>query len=272
MTNGGESMKYKNPEDNLYDTKHYKNVATQPIDIKMVDKVVKEADSILTKYDYSKKALIIFGILSFIKLGFLVIFIPVLVFFCYLSFYKNVKVNYRLTEAQTISYNHAIIDLKKVSKSKAIYWIKSRSKVKESRYTAGASRVIERDACRIVSTPPFPFETNINILSVQSKNKSVSFFPDKIIIIQDGCISLASYEELKCEYNDISYALNGSVPSDAIILERTWQYANNDGSRDRRFRNNWQVPVCAFGELQITSGERLNLLLYFSNPAPFSKY
>ena len=271
-------MKYKNFEDNLYDTKYYKNVATKPIDrktldkamidVKIVDSVIKEAASIMEKSDYSKKALICIGVLCIFEYKFLIVFIPVFIFFFYFSYYKTVEVKYHLTEKQSALYKKTISDIEKVRQSSRIYWIKSISKVRESRYTAGAGTSIDSHRCVISSEPPLPFETNIKILSVQLKNESVSFFPDRIVIIKDGRIETVPYDQLKVEYSAIQY-IEEHATYDTRVLEMTWKYVNKDGSPDRRFKNNNQLPVCAYGEIHITSGKALNLVLDFSNRKPF---
>lgn len=271
-------MKYKNYQDNLYDTKYYKNIATKPIDrktldktmidVKMVDKVIKEAISIMDKSDSSKKVLIGIGILCIFKYEFLLVFIPVFIYFFYYSYYKTVEVKYRLTAKQSALYRKTISDIEKVRQSSRIYWIKSISKVREIRYTAGAGTSIDPHRCVISSEPPFPFETNIKILSVQLPNESVSFFPDRIVIIKDGRIATVAYDQLKVEYSAIQY-IEEHVTYDTKVLEMTWQYVNKDGSPDRRFKNNCQLPVCAYGELHVTAGQALNLVLDFSNRKPF---
>ncbi len=212
----------------------------------------------------------VFGVLSFFEHGFLVVFVPILLYFLYTAYYKTIEVNYHLTEKQKELYNKAVSEIRKVKQSRRVYWIKSSSKVRETRYTAGAGTSIDAHYCRILSTPPFPFTTNIKILSVQLKNDSVSFFPDRIVIIQDGCIATASYDQLKCAYSSIEYIENeNDAPSDTRVLDMTWKYVNRDGSRDRRFKNNCQLPVCAYGELWLTAGKTLNLVLNFSNRTPF---
>lgn len=40
---------------------------------------------------------------------------------------------------------------------------------------------------------------------------------------------------------------------------------NNDGSPDRRFKNNQRLPVCAYGSLKLKSKDGLNVILVFSN-------
>ncbi|MBP5199966.1 MAG: hypothetical protein J6Z82_04895 [Schwartzia sp.] len=165
-------------------------------------------------------------------------------------------------------YLRANAGIIKASKSRRIYWVKSKSKVRETRYTSGASTSVDNYDCRILPTPPFPFKTNINIASVQLEKDSVSFFPDKIVIIQDGCVAAVSYDNLKCEYEEIKF-IEDKAPSDTKILEMTWRYVNKDGSRDRRFKNNYQCPICAYGKLTLTAGKALNLVLYFSNRKPF---
>lgn len=43
------------------------------------------------------------------------------------------------------------------------------------------------------------------------------------------------------------------VPSDAEVVGHAWAKSNKDGSRDRRFRDNYQIPVVCYGSLRFTS-------------------
>lgn len=55
------------------------------------------------------------------------------------------------------------------------------------------------------------------------------------------------------------------MPKDAAILGYTWKYVNKNGSRDRRYSNNYQLPVCQYGKIIITSPQGLNVELQCSN-------
>jgi hypothetical protein len=57
------------------------------------------------------------------------------------------------------------------------------------------------------------------------------------------------------------------VPSDAEVVGQTWKKANKDGSPDRRFANNYQIPIVKYAELAFTTGGGLNERYMVSNYA-----
>ncbi len=57
------------------------------------------------------------------------------------------------------------------------------------------------------------------------------------------------------------------VPSDSQIVGRTWDKCNKDGSPDRRFRDNYQIPVVNYGTLLFGSRDGLDVRYICSNPA-----
>lgn len=56
-----------------------------------------------------------------------------------------------------------------------------------------------------------------------------------------------------------------SSSNDSKFLYNTWQYVNNDGTQDRRFYNNIQIPVYEYEEIFLTSKAGLNLHLMVSS-------
>ncbi|TDE35441.1 hypothetical protein E1B25_17530 [Antarcticimicrobium sediminis] len=40
-----------------------------------------------------------------------------------------------------------------------------------------------------------------------------------------------------------------AAPSDATMVGQTWKYVNKNGSPDRRFKDNRQLPICLFQEM-----------------------
>ena len=59
-------------------------------------------------------------------------------------------------------------------------------------------------------------------------------------------------------YDTVGFHENESVPSDSRVVGHTWLKANKDGSPDRRFADNYQIPIAECGRLRITSGTGLN--------------
>jgi len=56
-----------------------------------------------------------------------------------------------------------------------------------------------------------------------------------------------------------------AVPSDTEIVGHVWAKANKDGSRDRRFNGNHQIPLANYGTLLLTSPDGLDVRYMCSN-------
>jgi len=56
------------------------------------------------------------------------------------------------------------------------------------------------------------------------------------------------------------------VPSDSKTVGQTWAKTNKDGSRDKRFAGNYQIPIAQYGELTLKSETGLWEAFHFSNP------
>jgi hypothetical protein len=70
--------------------------------------------------------------------------------------------------------------------------------------------------------------------------------------------ALVDIREASIDYNAASFIEEEAVPADAQLIGHTWKKANKDGSPDRRFANNYQIPILAYGDIRITSKSGLN--------------
>ncbi len=268
-------MKYRNSADNYYDTKAFKNAVVEKSSANIATLVISknivgEANKYLSFCEicgYSCFALLVLAPIS----PYLLV-LPVIstLLWLYMKEHRAVNLLYKMNSLQKDAFAEKLSHIEKVKLSQKISWAKSKSKVFESRYEAGAGSVWKTVPCRIVSEPPFPFTTNLKVLSIRSEKVSVTFFPDKIIIISNNRVVDVSYDGICYEYEDFDFIENEWVPKDTTVVRHTWLYVNNDGSRDRRFKNNKRLPICGYGKLKITSKSGLNIILIFSNRRPWS--
>jgi hypothetical protein len=63
-----------------------------------------------------------------------------------------------------------------------------------------------------------------------------------------------------------------SVPKDSTVVGRTWAKANKDGSPDKRFVNNYQIPIVAYASLSLKSDTGLWEEFQFSNPERLARF
>ncbi len=58
---------------------------------------------------------------------------------------------------------------------------------------------------------------------------------------------------MKIEIEGVRFHETEGVPSDAEVVGHTWAKTNKDGSPDRRFKGNYQVPICVYGQIAFRS-------------------
>ena len=81
----------------------------------------------------------------------------------------------------------------------------------------------------------------------------------------DGAFALIDLRDLQLEFNAVNFIEDEAVPPDANVVGSTWAKVNKDGSRDLRFRDNYQIPVCLYGRLLFTSAGGVEEEYQFSN-------
>ena len=63
----------------------------------------------------------------------------------------------------------------------------------------------------------------------------------------DGAFALVDIRDIEIDGSAKGFHEEEGVPPDAEVIGHTWAKANKDGSPDRRFANNYQIPICAYG-------------------------
>lgn len=77
--------------------------------------------------------------------------------------------------------------------------------------------------------------------------------------------ALVDVSEIEIKASVTPFVEEESVPADTRIIGQTWKKVNKDGSPDRRFANNYQIPLVEYGSLTITSQSGLNKEYMLSN-------
>lgn len=110
-------------------------------------------------------------------------------------------------------------------------------------------------------------ETNVPVWGIQWRQGGIAlyFLPDRIVIEQRRAVAVVPYADVQATESLGRFVENSRVPPDARILGYNWQYTNKDGSPDRRFNNNRQLPVIEAAYINLQSPTGLQLLLQASN-------
>ncbi|MGM1427803.1 hypothetical protein ACS126_01000 [Sphingobacterium lactis] len=94
------------------------------------------------------------------------------------------------------------------------------------------------------------------------------FYPSFIIYFKNHeDIAIIDYNDLIIKYSEIRYLEESqNIPNDTFILGETWYRVNKDGSPDRRFTDNFQIPIVSYGSIQLQTISGINELYYISDP------
>lgn len=149
-----------------------------------------------------------------------------------------------------------------------IWNIEQYDQVAYTRVNAGASTNIKRKKV-VLSYGKGPkylkIVNDINLYQLKIDKTRYLFLPDKILVVGFLQVGALRYHDIKITMKDTPFVENSESPNDAIFLHNTWQYVNNNGTPDRRFNNNRQLPVYAYKIIYLNSATGLNVHLMVSS-------
>ena len=100
-----------------------------------------------------------------------------------------------------------------------------------------------------------------------AKGGDIYLFPGFILYrAAHVAFSLLEYQDVAGKVTNVSFQEEEGVPSDSLVIGSTWAKANKDGSRDRRFADNYQIPIAQYGAVAFKSDTGLWEEFQFSNP------
>lgn len=137
---------------------------------------------------------------------------------------------------------------------------------------AGASHVVKKAATTLVYALPSVVSSNLTPPSVKVGSQTLYFLPDVVLIEHGKSFGAVGYAGLELHWQDSNFIEDGVVPFDALVIGQTWKHPNKNGGPDRRFRDNYQIPICRYEAFHLRSSSGLNELLEFSKTgvvAPF---
>lgn len=110
-------------------------------------------------------------------------------------------------------------------------------------------------------------QSSWNVPRLMNANGGELFlYPGFILyFVSPQAFALVDFRDVTLNYNPVSFIEEETPPTDAELIGYTWKKANKDGSPDRRFANNYQIPILKYGDIRMTSRSGLNEAYMISN-------
>ncbi len=146
-----------------------------------------------------------------------------------------------------------------VSSSQQIDRVRARSM--SNTVVARQSLSLGRRADTLVDTDDAPLA-----LGIQNGRATAYFYPGFILVVSNAGsdFALIDLKELDIRHVSNHFTETEGVPADAQMVRKVWAKSNRNGTRDKRFKDNRELPVMLYGELSLRAAGGLNEALVFS--------
>lgn len=216
-------------------------------------KITQEAGTITEPSLFHKKANL-----------FWILFLAINTFFFVLEYflrkldYKRLSmfVIYDVNEDVKPIYENFLNSFSKIKNSSKVWQYILSQKTNDYKYSSGARKLVERTQITNIFTDKKPtkyFETNVQVPNIVLLNSQLYFFPERIIIKKHNEFGAIMYKNIESFSEVTTFIEANEVPKDAEVFGYTWKYLNKNGTPDKRFTNNHQIPICKYSEYTLKS-------------------
>lgn len=103
-------------------------------------------------------------------------------------------------------------------------------------------------------------KSKFNALHFENANGGDIFVYPAFLAIVDSNkkFGLLDIREFNFSFHGQRFIESEKVPTDAEVIDHTWAKVNKNGTPDKRFKDNYQIPICKYGEIELTSSTGLN--------------
>jgi hypothetical protein len=196
----------------------------------------------------------------------------VVLFRCFVRF----TLEFSPKEIHRLSYDARYQALASLASCNQLWWVKSETPITYERVEGGANSSVSRKEARMSSScVPFFLKSNVSLLALKYRKFRFVFLPDALLAFEGQKVKAIPYSEISINQTVTNFRETDFIPNDTTRSGSTWAYVNKDGSPDRRFNNNYVIPIVLYCEMKFfckntllftlmaSSGNKANLILPF---------
>ena len=179
----------------------------------------------------------------------------------------HIDVSFETGDAAQRAYGALVRAFEALRRSNAIWDITSDRDTDRVRERSAASRTLDRKPVQIdFSSSDLVRFAGQAIRFGNINGEDILIYPGVVIMPRaDGAFALIELREVDLQYHAVNFIEEEAVPPDTMVVGETWAKVNKDGSRDLRFRDNYQIPIVQYGRLLFTSPGGVEEEYQFSN-------
>lgn len=180
---------------------------------------------------------------------------------------KKIELYYAFDDKTKKLYNNLILGFGDLLKVQRIWHYSYQASITDSKYHAGANKIVKRhkiNGVRLDYKPVGFFECNVSIPCISLSGTNLFFLPERLLIQIGKKFGSLNYSEVQMLKSTSNFVEDELVMSDAKVVDQTYKYVNKKGGPDKRFKDNRQIPVCAYSQYELTSNNGLQEMIVTS--------
>jgi hypothetical protein len=171
---------------------------------------------------------------------------------------------YDLDDAALRVFEKFTTEFDDLSRSQKVINIDTKGIIYDWKRHAGAAFEINSGPAKFGYGTPRRIQTNVSIPFISGGINTVYFFPDLLVVRQNRSIGGLDYRNVSVEFHDQRFHEPKHVPGDAVVVGHTWRFVRRDGGPDRRFNNNFQIPIVNYQAMMLNGPGNFQKVLYIS--------
>jgi hypothetical protein len=185
--------------------------------------------------------------------------------------YQKFKLDIEFNMDQSILNDYVTLknNYEQLMNINVIWDITSAKSVDRVKERSAASTTITRNKVKFSKSSLDYINTEYEALRFQNANGGDLFlYPGFIVMVgkNNSDFALIDFRELQIEHHAQRFVETDGVPKDSKVVDHTWKYVNKSGSPDKRYKDNFQIPIALYYEITIKSSKGLYESYQFSNP------
>lgn len=182
-----------------------------------------------------------------------------------------IPMEYEFDEESKMAYEELNKVWMSLNDNKKLWQNTTSTQYESGRKHGGAQQGVTRVSANATNKVPYFIKLNFKPFGLQLNKKQLFFLPDKLLVIDKKKVGALNYSDMNLNLHKTYFVETDPVPADAKVVRQQWLKVNKNGTPDKRFKDNRQVPVCEYGEIQISSGNTLNVEIMCSNSETVDK-
>jgi len=229
------------------------------------DDFMSELIRVRKKHTIATAILIVSFLLTFVNPLFIIVTLGTCIYRLVFRKLFMVKLDYNFDDTYRDYYEGLTVFFDKLASNCKVWLINAQYRQDDTKYHSGATSTLVRTPIVIRKTKSAFIDTDVEYYCLFIPKKKFYFLPDRILVEEAGKVYSMRYSELHCNFDNTDFIEEEGVAKDSEVLRTTWKYVNKNGSPDKRFSNNYEIPICNYGVIQAQSTNGFDITLHTSN-------